>query len=276
MPTSLLMAGLTAAAIGQVSYGSAPTTIVENAPVSGFSLPRVGLPSFSRSGGALPAPMPGNGAYPAGGYYNGGAWDQSNPASANAQGGQYGIEELYPWDSYDNWVNGYWQHIPTYGGHHHFRPYNYKHVLSQTQTAAGWGSSPTHAYSHEYFRRKQMMMSQMGGYGTYAAPYAAPGYQPGYPGVMQQPQYAVPVGPQMQQMQMPGGHYSPQPAVQYLQRQSYVQPSPIAPRATSSRTRPRLNPMQQVSQPTQLEYDAAPAEGPAMAAPQYSGDTPNY
>lgn len=62
-------------------------------------------------------------------------------------------DPLYPFDAYDPWVHGSFQEIPAYGGYHSFRPYNYKHVLSQSQVAGGWGMSPTMPYSHEYFRR---------------------------------------------------------------------------------------------------------------------------
>jgi len=72
---------------------------------------------------------------------------------ATANGSSYGHEQLYPFDAYDNWVHGHWQDIPAYGGYHFFRPYNYKHLLSQSQVAGGWGMSPQYPYSHEYFRR---------------------------------------------------------------------------------------------------------------------------
>lgn len=75
------------------------------------------------------------------------------PAPVTATGGQYGHEQLYPYDAYDNWVHGHFQEIPAYGGFHFFRPYNYKHLLSQSQVAGGWGMSPTMPYSQEYFRK---------------------------------------------------------------------------------------------------------------------------
>jgi len=41
---------------------------------------------------------------------------------------QYGFEgkyeQRYPFDSQQNWVHGYFQEIPAYGGYHYFRPYN--------------------------------------------------------------------------------------------------------------------------------------------------------
>lgn len=67
--------------------------------------------------------------------------------------GSGGYDQLYPYDAAEPWVHGYWQDIPSYGGWQYFRPYNYKHVLSQSQVAAGWGMSPTMPYSQELFRR---------------------------------------------------------------------------------------------------------------------------
>jgi hypothetical protein len=78
------------------------------------------------------------------------------PAPANAYG-RYGAEgsseQRYPFDSQRNWVHGYFQEIPAYGGHHVYRPYNYKDVLSQSQTAAGWGERPTMPYSQQFWHR---------------------------------------------------------------------------------------------------------------------------
>jgi len=67
--------------------------------------------------------------------------------------GSGGYDQLYPFDDARPWVHGYFQEIPSYGGYSKFRPYNYRHVLSQSQTAAGWGMSPTAGYSQEVFRR---------------------------------------------------------------------------------------------------------------------------
>lgn len=70
---------------------------------------------------------------------------------------QYGFEgrfeQRYPFDTQQNWVHGYFQEIPAYGGHVLYRPYNYKDVLSQSQTAAGWGMSPTMPYSQQFWHR---------------------------------------------------------------------------------------------------------------------------
>ena len=78
------------------------------------------------------------------------------PPLANSNG-QYGFEgrfePRYPFDTQQNWVHGYFQEIPAYGGHVFYRPYNYKDVLSQSQTAAGWGLSPTMPYSQQFWHR---------------------------------------------------------------------------------------------------------------------------
>ncbi len=64
-------------------------------------------------------------------------------------------EELYPYDSPEPWIHGYWQEIPAYGGFAAFRPYNYKHVLSQSQAAGGWGMSAQMPYSQQFWHRYQ-------------------------------------------------------------------------------------------------------------------------
>lgn len=78
------------------------------------------------------------------------------PALQNAfnhYGHEGQFEQRYPFDSQQNWVHGYFQEIPAYGGHVFFRPYNYKDVMSQSQTSAGWGMSPTMPYSQQFWHR---------------------------------------------------------------------------------------------------------------------------
>ncbi len=72
---------------------------------------------------------------------------------AGPVGNGYGQEQLYPFDGYEPWLHGHFQEIPAYGGYRAFRPYNYRHVLAQSQVAGGWGMSPATPYSQEYFRK---------------------------------------------------------------------------------------------------------------------------
>lgn len=78
------------------------------------------------------------------------------PIPARAYG-QYGFEgsgePRMASDSQQNWLHGYHQELPAYPGHAVFRPYNYKHVLSQSQTAAGWGERPAMPYSQQFWHR---------------------------------------------------------------------------------------------------------------------------
>jgi hypothetical protein len=62
-------------------------------------------------------------------------------------------DPLFPYDSQEPWMHGYFQEIPAYGGYLSFRPYNYRHVLSQSQAAGGWGMRPTMPYSHHFWHR---------------------------------------------------------------------------------------------------------------------------
>jgi hypothetical protein len=84
--------------------------------------------------------------------------------SAQAQVGMPGIEysntvaggdgvQLYPYDQQDPWLHGYYQRYPAYGGFSSFRPYNYRHVFSQTQIASGWGSAHGMPYSHQFWNK---------------------------------------------------------------------------------------------------------------------------
>lgn len=80
--------------------------------------------------------------------------------------GQY--EQRFPIDNQQNWTHGYYQPIPSYGGHVFFRPYNYKDVLSQGQTAGGWGLNPQMPYSQQFWHRyhdqaTMLKMSATGG-----------------------------------------------------------------------------------------------------------------
>lgn len=76
--------------------------------------------------------------------------------SAGPDGNGFGEgEQVYPYSAPMPWLHGYVKEIPAYGGFAVFRPYNYKHVLSQSQTAGGWGMSPTMPYSQQYWHQYQ-------------------------------------------------------------------------------------------------------------------------
>ncbi len=62
-------------------------------------------------------------------------------------------DRLYPYDGQEPWLHGYFREIPAYGGYHYFRPYNYRHVLPQSQAAGGWGMPPTLPYSQQFWHR---------------------------------------------------------------------------------------------------------------------------
>jgi hypothetical protein len=104
-------------------------------PATGLTL-ALGL--AMQTGGPGPSEMPN---YPA------------LPEAYNQYGFEGRFEQRYPFDNQQNWVHGYFQEIPAYGGHAFYRPYNYKDVLSQSQTAAGWGQSPTLPYSQQFWHR---------------------------------------------------------------------------------------------------------------------------
>jgi len=88
--------------------------------------------------------------------------------------GQYGFEgsaeQRYPADTQMNWVHGYHQEISAYPGHSVFRPYNYKDVLSQSQTAAGWGERPSMPYSQQFWHKYQDQSTMLKASRTPAVP----------------------------------------------------------------------------------------------------------
>jgi hypothetical protein len=68
-------------------------------------------------------------------------------------------EQLYPFDDQESWKHGYLKEMPYYHGYHSFRPYNYHHVYSQSQTASGWGMNPTSAQSQQFWHKYEQMAS---------------------------------------------------------------------------------------------------------------------
>ena len=62
-------------------------------------------------------------------------------------------EARYCFDCQAPWLHGYTQAIPAYSGFHSFRPYNYKHILNQSQIVGSWGLSPASPYSQQYWHR---------------------------------------------------------------------------------------------------------------------------
>ena len=99
-----------------------------------------------------------------------------NPYDAVSMGGGGGGDQLYPFDSPEPWLWGYFQEIPAYGGYASFRPHNYKHVLAQMDVAGRWGISPTMAYSHQWYHRYRQRAGMHPNFGTPYAAKTAPNY----------------------------------------------------------------------------------------------------
>lgn len=71
-------------------------------------------------------------------------------------GGGGGLsDQMLPYDTQDPHHHGYYQRMPAYGGFNSFRPYNYKHALSQAQAAGSWGLPPVMPYSQQFWNRYQ-------------------------------------------------------------------------------------------------------------------------
>ncbi len=82
-------------------------------------------------------------------------------------------EQLYPYDDLEKWKHGYLKEMPYYHGYHSFRPYNYHHVYSQSQTAAGWGMNPASPQSQQFWHKYEQMASP-------GSPMISQGQRPSY------------------------------------------------------------------------------------------------
>ncbi|MDA1252052.1 MAG: hypothetical protein O2820_22825, partial [Planctomycetota bacterium] len=89
----------------------------------------------------------------ASGSWVAGAGGGYNPYDSVASGGGGGGDQLYPLDSPEPWLHGYFQDMPAYSGYSSFRPHNYKHVLAQMQTASRWGIPSTMPISHQWYHQ---------------------------------------------------------------------------------------------------------------------------
>lgn len=121
-------------------------------------------------GGMQFSPGTGSGSFIAG---SGGF---GNPYDAVSQGGGGGGDQLYPFDSPEPWLHGFFQEIPAYGGYNTFRPHNYKHVLAQMDVAGRWGISPTMAYSHQWYHRYRQRAGMHPNFGSQQGATTVPSY----------------------------------------------------------------------------------------------------
>ncbi|MBI1344927.1 hypothetical protein GC163_01415 [bacterium] len=208
------------------------------------------------------------------------------PALPNAYN-QYGFEgqfeQRHPFDTQQNWVHGYFQEIPAYGGHTFYRPYNYKDVMSQSQTAAGWGASPTLPYSQQFWHRyhDQATMLKLSQQGQPSHDQAnmvqtptmhpthgmQPGMQPMYhPSPVMTPQPSQ--GPAMTPPMAPNAMWSMQPNHPAATNSNIVVPAsglmlpqqPLYMPAPAFAPAPQQQPMLYPAQPT------APVTGPNLPA----------
>lgn len=83
-------------------------------------------------------------------------------------------EPMFRYDDQERWKHGWVRAMPFYEGFHSFRPYNYHHVFSQSQTAAGWGMPPVMPYSQQFWHRYEEMADLTRGDHTPVAPYERP------------------------------------------------------------------------------------------------------
>jgi hypothetical protein len=154
--------------------------------------------------------------------------------------GTSGSEQLYPYDAPEPWLHGYFQEIPAYGGYKYFRPYNYRHVLSQSQTAGGWGMNPTMAYSQQFWHRYQArsrMERHQPDFSEFDNPdNSSPQRTPGrYPNTPAAPQTAPYQGTQLYQQ----GTLTPVQAIQSAPVRNFAPPQQAIPQSTFGPVFPR-------------------------------------
>ena len=169
MATSLgAMALIATLGIGPFGHGSAgcPTCpsggYYSAVPSAGYAFPRSPAVGYGYMAPAIPP---------------GGSVMAGMPSVVGTYGSGSSFDQLNPYDSPSPWMHGYFQHMPAYGGFRSFRPYNYKHVLSQSTTAGQWGMSPVMPYSQQFWHRYQDKASltapgSPNAQATFAAEYA--------------------------------------------------------------------------------------------------------
>lgn len=102
------------------------------------------------------ASVGGYGGY--GGYGGTGGGLYSTGMGLNGYSGSNG-DTLLPFDTQEAWMHGHFQEIGAYPGYAHFRPYNYKHVFSQTDLSYRWGQPHGMPYSQQWWHRYQTRAS---------------------------------------------------------------------------------------------------------------------
>lgn len=159
-----------------VSLALSPAQCATCGPGGGYVGGGYGGVSYGGGGGSYNgggmefSPGMGAGSWSAG-YGNG-----MNPYDSVNQGGGGGGDQLYPIDSTEPWLHGWFQEIPAYGGYHTFRPHNYKHVIAQMEVGGRWGMSPMMPYSHQYYNPYRQRAGMHPDFGSPQASYK-PGLQ---------------------------------------------------------------------------------------------------
>jgi hypothetical protein len=115
-------------------------------------------------------------------------------------------EPLFRYDDQERWKHGWVQNMPYYEGFHSFRPYNYHHVFSQAQTAAGWGMPATMPYSQQFWHRYAKMTDLSRGDHSPVAPYVPPPSEfDHYPKPLRQGTFMLSPPPSPEQPPLPPG-----------------------------------------------------------------------
>lgn len=187
--------------------------------------------------------------------------------SSGVTGGIFG-DDRYPFDSQYPWQHGYFQEISPYSGYHYFKPYNYRHVLSQTQTAGGWGITPQLAYSQHFWNRYQEQATWKN--------YALPPREEDIEKIQKRKREY-----QEQREQKSSSYYPPQTSMvpvqyQYPQQQQPVQQQQYQQQPRFQQPQQQFQqPTQQFQQPSQQQYQQ-PVQLPYPAVTPRFNQQPRY
>ena len=162
----LALMTLSAFTVGPWMYGGAtcptcnagmPYGTVNTVSGYNYSVPATGMtqpmPSYGSPYGTPAGTVVGGAPAVGGAVVGGTVMGDFGVGFTEAYGSGGGSEQLYPYDAPEPWMHGYIQHVPSYGGFRYFRPYNYKHVLAQSMTAAQWHMSPVMPYSQQFWHK---------------------------------------------------------------------------------------------------------------------------
>lgn len=119
--------------------------------------------------------------------------------------------QTYPFDQQETWIHGHFQRYPAYGGFSSFRPYNYRHVMAQSQIAAASGAPHGMPYSQQFWNKYRG--TYLDGHLHHQSPQNSPGAPALYPTPIQPIRYQKTTSSDRAAAGQPAGRPSSRPAL---------------------------------------------------------------